>query len=82
MLDEVLHFKGLAAGDAINAVRVKHFQYKSRGWSISSVEFLAYLALFLIVLKVLVVQLHIQAVAAVQLSTFRVVTLDRCIHDF
>ena len=37
--------------------------------------------LFFIVLTVLVIALHVHAVGAVQLATFRIATLNRIVHD-
>ena len=38
-------------------------------------------ALFLIILTVLIVALHVHAVGAVQLATFRISALDWIVHD-
>jgi len=65
MLDQILHVEWLIACGASDAVCVKHFE-DERGWSsVTTVDLFADFTLFLVLLKVLVVHLHVEAVAAV-----------------
>ena len=82
MLDQVFHVEGLDASRASDPVCVKHFEDQG-GWSsISTVDFFAHFTLFLILLQILVVHFHVEAVTAVQLSTLWVVALDWRVHNF
>jgi hypothetical protein len=65
MLDQILHLEWLGARGASDAVCVEHFK-DERGWgTVSTVDLLADFALFLVLLQVLVVHLHVEAVAAI-----------------
>lgn len=63
-------------------VHVDHFKDQSRWSSVVSVNSLAYFALPLVLLQILVIQLHVEAVGAVELPAVNVVALDRRVHDF
>ena len=38
-------------------------------------------ALLLLLLQILVIKLHVEAVRAVKLATLRVIAFNRCVHD-
>jgi len=82
MLDQILHVEWLVACGASDAVCVKHFEDECRWGAVPTVDLLADFTLFLVLLQVLVIHLHVEAVAAVELPTLLVVALYWRVHDF
>ena len=82
MCREGFEAEGLVARCTPNHIFIEHFGYERRRCSVAPSRLLAHLAHLVILLDVLVVELHAQAVGAIELSAFWVVTFDRTIDDF
>ena len=82
MLPKQLQAKGLAARRALYQILVEHFSYERRWSSVSASSMFADFAHFVVLLEVFIVELHAQAVCAIQLSAVSVVTLNRTVNNF
>ena len=82
VLDQVFHVKWFVAGETLDEVGAEHLHDECRWLAVGPVYFLTHFALFLLLLQILIIQFHIEAVAAVQLATLCIVTLNWSIHDF
>ena len=82
MLSKRLQVEGLATRTALYQILAEHFGYERRWSPIPTSSMLTDFAHFVVLLKVFIVELHAQAVRAVQLSTVSVVTLNRAVNNF
>ena len=81
MLHNFFHAISAVAGLTVDFVLVEHLHDQSGGVAVDTEGTLADLAVLLQRLAVFVVALHIDAVAAVQLTALRVPTLNRIVDD-
>ena len=82
MLHQVFQVERLVASYAVYAVCVEHLKDESGRWPVTTIQIFAYFTFFLILLQVLVVHFHVEAVGAVELAALRIVTFDWCVHNF
>mmetsp|Transcript_23365 Transcript_23365/g.31298 ORF Transcript_23365/g.31298 Transcript_23365/m.31298 type:complete len:150 (+) Transcript_23365:1206-1655(+) len=81
MLGQTFQIEWFGASDAFDRVGSEHFQDQSRWLTVATQDFLAHLALFLLLLQILVAQFLVQAEIAVQLAALCIFALHWGVYD-